>query len=168
MFAEGFYKGKATSWGWSETSNGNPRFYMAFNVIGMLDKADPKATPKPCDPGTGVWSITPTTDKAEDWLVRTVKHLGYAGDGVPGLDPDNENAHNFEDVEFIVKCKHKEYEGQTREEWSVSSPPAKLGTDKMLALQKKFGSKFKDAKNTKVATDMAPVAPKTEADKVPF
>src|SRR5262245_32371308 len=150
MFSEGVYKAKALSWGWAETSNNNPQFWMKFEVIGVADPNNLEAAVKPCDSGTRTWTITPSTAKSEDWLISTVQHLGFDGDDVLGLDPDREGAFNFEGVEFFVACKHEEYQGQMREKWSVHSPKAKLTPDKFLALNQRMGARVKAMKDERV------------------
>jgi hypothetical protein len=158
MYSENIYKAKATSWGWTETSGGKPQFWMGFDVIGVVDRNRLDAPPKPCDPGTGRWSITPTTDKSEDWLIRTVRELGYDRDDLLDLDPGREGAFNFEGVEFPAQLKHKEFNGQTREEWSVYSPRTKLPSDKLAALNERFGPKFKEAKERQKGKEVTATA----------
>jgi|ERR1043165_9407282 hypothetical protein len=170
MYPEGIYKAKATNWGWTETSGGNLQFGMGLQTIGKMDPNNLAAAPKPCEPGTGRWSITPTTEKSEDWLISTVQSLGYDRDDLHGLDPDQENAFNFEGVEFLVQCKHKEYNGQMREEWFVYNPRPKAPASKLDALEKRFGHKFKEAKErqtTKKAPETKP-AGSPNNDDTPF
>ena len=47
MIAEGIYKGKATDWGWMETSGGNPQFGMGFDVVGRNRPRPPSPWPIP-------------------------------------------------------------------------------------------------------------------------
>jgi hypothetical protein len=60
--------------------------------------------------------------RAADWLISTVQRLGYDGDDLLGLDPDQPGAFNFEGVEFLAECKHEEHNGRTREKWSLIEP----------------------------------------------
>ncbi len=146
MYNEGTYKAKATSWGFTETSNGYEQFWMSFDILGLAD--DLKGQTKPCDPGTGRWTITLTTLENAKWLMKNVKLLGYdREEDVLGLDPDVDGSFNFEGKEFLVKCKHEEYQGQTREKWSVVNPKPKLASAKLKALNDRFFSK-KDAKKS--------------------
>ena len=82
---------------------------MSFDIIGLVEKANIKADPKPCDSRTGTWFIAPTTDKGEEWLIRTVQFLGYDREDVLPLDPESEGAFNFERVEFLAECKHENW-----------------------------------------------------------
>lgn len=148
MFTEGIYRVKATSWGFTETSNGNPRFWMGFDVLGIADPNRLDAAPKACDAGTGSWSITMPSDQNVDWLVSTVRHLGYDGDNLLRLDPDEPGAFNFEGKEFYASCKHEEYKEQTRAKWSVFKPrnKTKPAKDRLLALNERFRATVKEEK----------------------
>src|SRR5256885_2350181 len=122
MYQENLYKAKAVAWGWTETSDGNPQFWMTFDVLGVVDCNNLNAPPTPAEQGSGRWVISPTTVKAVDSLIRTVQSLGYDRDDLLALDPDAKDAFNFEGVEFIAQAKRKEYQGQLRIEWSVYVP----------------------------------------------
>lgn len=153
MLSEGIYKAKATSWGWTETSNGHPKFWMSFDVIAPAGGHDEGAK--------GTWSITPTTEAAQEWLARTVKHLGYEGDDLLMLDPDEEGAHDFTGIEFDAELKHKEYKEQMREDWTVvTASKPKLGRDKLVELSGRMADKFKakaERAKPKAATEPADV-----------
>jgi hypothetical protein len=155
MFKESLYRARATRWGLTETVNGNPRFWMTFDVIGLADKNDLAADSKPCESGSGLWSITPTTAKTAEWLIATVQSLGYDRPDLLGLDPDREDAFDFTDVEFFVTCKHEEYQGEVREKWAVFTPPSrpKLAADKLLALNERYGSVVKEMKDRREAKE---------------
>jgi hypothetical protein len=172
MYAINIYKAKATSWGWTETTNGHPQFWMGFDILGIADRNCVNTQPKPCEPGRGRWSITPSTDKASAWLARTVRGLGYDRDDLLHLDPDHEGAFNFEGVEFLVECKHEEFNGQTREKWSMYTPRTKLASEKLAALNDRFGSNLSKSKTQEVAnkaTDITALALTTVAtDNIPF
>ncbi len=162
MRSEGNYKVKADAWGWSETTNGAPLFWMESKVIGEVDINHPDAALKPCEPGNARWSIAPSTPKSEDWLVRTVRALGYDRDDLLGLDPDRPEAFNFEGREFTVQCRHKEYQGQVREEWTVVTPRPKLANDKLAMLNERLAHKFAESKKVVVPSTTTPAAdPKT-------
>src|SRR5262249_2857654 len=106
MRDEGIYKVRAVSWGWTGAINDHDQFWMRFDIVGKVDKADPEADPQACEPGTGAWTIT-LTDNTADWLISTVQRLGFDGDNLLTLDPDQPGAHNFEGTEFLAECKHE-------------------------------------------------------------
>ncbi len=141
MREEGLYRVRAVSWGWAVTTNDHDQFWMRFEVVG---KADPDADPQACEPGTGVWSIT-LSDGTADWLISTVQHLGYDGDDLLSLDPDQPGAFNFEGTEFLAECKHEEHNGRTREKWTVYKK-AKPAKERLQALNARFGHKVKELK----------------------
>ena len=95
MREQGIYKVKATKWGFTETSkSGYPQFWMTGDVLGRVDEHNTTAV-KPCQEGTCSWSITPTSDESERWLIGTVQHLGFDRDELLALDPDSEGAFDF-------------------------------------------------------------------------
>jgi hypothetical protein len=144
-------KVRATSWGWTQTANGNAQFGMAFTMLGVADPDNPAAPLTPCEPGTGRWSITPTTEKSMEWLIATVQSLGYDRDDLLGLDPEGKGAFDFTGKEFLVRAKHHEYNGQTRVDWSVIVPRErpKLPAEKLAALNRVYGNKVMEAKERK-------------------
>ena len=166
MYKEGVYRVRATSWEFVVTSRKEcPQFRMDFAVFAKFPDQDLDAEPEPCDPGNRSWSISipeddeETTSRNVEWLLSTVQHLGYDGDGLLGLNPDEAGAFNFEGVEFIASCKHEEHEGRTREKWAVYRPPTKtLARDRLLALDAKFGHKAKELKERRAAKETGTTA----------
>jgi hypothetical protein len=171
LHAEGVYKVKTQSWGFVETTNNFEQFYMRFAVLGMMDKDKLEAEPQPCPAGTASWSITVNSDDNAAWLISTVQYLGYDGDDLLGLDPNMENAFDFEGTEFLVTCKHEEYNDQVRAKWSVWRPTnfKPLTRDRLLALNDRYAHlvpKIKKQHADKEAEKSAKAA-KTKANPAP-
>src|SRR5262245_56421954 len=141
LHAEGVYKARALSWGFAETTNQFDQFFMRFAVLGLMDRNNLDAEPKPCPAGTGTWSITVKDEDNAAWLISVVQFLGYSGDDMLGLDPSMPNAFDFEGREFLVTCKHEEYNDQTRSKWAVYRPSTfkPLPRERLLTLNDRFG-----------------------------
>lgn len=165
---EGVYKVKATSWGWNETGTGNAQFQMTFEILGVANRDNLKADPKPCEPGTGSWSVTLASEENLAWLISNVQSLGYDRDDLRGLDPDEAGAFNFEGKEFFASCRPDEYKGVTREKWSLFKP-RKLAKDRLLALNERFAPTVKSMQANAPAKTVAPTeSPKVDAAKLPY
>jgi hypothetical protein len=171
LHVEGVYKVKARNWGFVETTNNFEQFYMRFDILGLMDKEDLEAEPAPCPAGTASWSITVNSDDNAAWLISTVQYLGYDGKDLLGLDPTMPEAFDFEGTEFLVTCKHEEYNEQVRAKWSVNRPTnwKPLTRERLLALNERYGHLVsgikqrhaakeaeKSAKAAKTTTNTAP------------
>ena len=173
LHAEGVYLARALSWGFVETTNQFDQFFMRFAVIGLMDRNNLDAEPKPCSDGTGTWSITATDEENAAWLISTVQHLGYTGDDLLSLDPSTPGAFDFEGREFLVACKHEEYNDQTRVKWSVYRPSIykPLPKERIVALNDRFGHLVPELKQRRAAkakeAEAAAKFPETPARAAP-
>ncbi|MBM4069183.1 MAG: hypothetical protein FJ271_09600 [Planctomycetes bacterium] len=141
---------------------------MAFDILGQADWDNLKADPKPCEPGTGTWSITIASEDNVAWLMSNVQSLGYDRDDLRGLDPDEPNAFNFEGKEFFASCKHDEYLGKTNEKWSLFKP-RKLGKDRFLALSERFSGVVKQLQQQHAAKATTQTeSPKSDGKPLPY
>jgi hypothetical protein len=167
VYDEGVFKMRALRWGWEETTNGHERFSMTGEVLGVVDRNNPEDPASPYEAGVRSWSITVTNDRTADWLSNVVLGLGYDGKGLSGLDPDEDDAFDFTGVEFLAECKHSEYQGQIRENWSVFQPRRKsLAKERVHDLDERLGHVFREAKARKAAK-ATPKADVPEGD-IPF
>ena len=108
-----------------------------------------------------------TNDRNAAWLSDVVLGLGYDGEDLLGLDPDLDGAHDFTGVEFLAECKHSEYQGQIRENWSVFQPRRKsLAKERVHDLNERLGHVFREAKARKAAK--ATPRPDVPAGDIPF
>lgn len=154
MHAEGDYKVRATSWGLTETKNGNGLFRMNFSVLGKLGE---EGSVKSGETSAGAWSIA-ITENTIDWLMGNLMHLGYDRGDLLGLDPESPAAFNFEGKEFTARLKYKEHEGQSRPEWTMVTK-AKMPMDRLLALNAKFESRIKDLQARREGKPIPPESP---------
>src|SRR5262249_35737813 len=141
------------------------QFFMRFTVLGLMDRNNLDADPKPCPAGTGTWSITAKDEENATWLISTVQFLGYTGDDLLALDPSAPNAFDFEGREFLVTCKHEEYNDQIRVKWSVYRPGSfnPLTRERLLALNDRYGPLVPEIKQRRAAKEAAATAKPTES-----
>jgi hypothetical protein len=169
VYKEGDYKVKARAWGYEETSNGHDMFSMSFEVLGRADRDNPAAPVVPCEPGVRSWSITVKDGSNAAWLSSVVLGLGYDRDDLLGLDPEVEGGFDFSGVEFLAACKHREYQGQPREQWSAVQPRARkaLAGQRVRDLNDRLGHVLRDVKTRKSATK-AGASGAPAGDDLPF
>lgn len=145
MYANGGrFKGRITKWGLTESSKKKTeQFYVVFQVLAQIQDGEEVDCPN-----SEQTIYRPITDNTIDYFVEDLRNLGFVGTDFSLLDPDTPGAHDFAGKEFVAKCKHEEYEGQTRERWEFGwaggdlSPLDKTGVSK---LNQRFGAKLKQA-----------------------
>jgi hypothetical protein len=167
MFDEGIYQAEALSWGYQETTSGFDQFEMAFRVLGAVDPNHPEDPPRACEPAVRSWSITLKDEANIAWLAEVVLGLGYDREDLLGLDPDLDGAVDFSGVKFLARCKHRDYQGQPREQWSVYQRRRKaLEKKRVRELNERHGHVVRDVKARKAArTESQAAAP---AGDIPF
>ncbi|QDV37435.1 hypothetical protein [Tautonia plasticadhaerens] len=174
MYAEGLYRGKVVSWGWTESSNGHDLFQMTFSVTGRVDRNDPDGPAEPGEPGQRRWSLTLSSEQNAKWLASNVESLGYDRQDFAGLDPEQEGAFNFEGVELLATCKHEEYQGSPREKWMLFVPrrSVPLSRDRVRSIDDRYGHVFadRDARRAARSASSPPTALASAAtgDDLPF
>lgn len=133
MYDKGVYRAKVKSQAIGESKNGTPQWILKFDILGKVHNGHLVE----CDnyERTIYCSLT---EKGIPYILEDVKRLCEVG-GVefvlPRFECLDERTEGFLDlrgVEFDAYCKHEEYQGKTRERWSVakfdskpSSTPAK-------------------------------------------
>jgi hypothetical protein len=91
------------------------------------------------------------TDKALDMTAEVLAFLGYDKDSLRWLDPAKDGFFNFAGKRVDLWCKHQEYEGETKEKWSISRPfpdATPLDEKEMRRLDTLFGKSIKTKKPT--------------------
>jgi hypothetical protein len=120
-FEPGRYLGRVEKQQFVESKNGTPGFRLTVRIVENLE--EPDATVKPSLRNM-TWWITP---KTKTWVWRDLHTLGYTGDELDGIDPDNKGFHDFGGQEIELTCKHEVNQtGDTFECWSLSFGNMKL------------------------------------------
>jgi hypothetical protein len=122
QYPEGQYLAQVTNQYFGESAEkGTPKFCLVIRIIGNRDCPD-----SPCRPQKReiVWWIT---DKTVEWVMRDLRALGYMGETLTGVDPDDEDFHDFRGKNIEVSCIHEEdQEGRLWERWKLSAGPQNL------------------------------------------
>lgn len=160
MFGEGIYAVRARRWGLSVTLKGHDQFWMSFDVLGKVDEHAPDLAAEPCERGAGNWRITLSSPVNTIWLMTNVQYLGYPNDEFLELDPDVPGAFDFEGVQFFARCRHVEYEGSLREQWTLWWRPSRSSKDRLRDLNagRGFGRHVKEHQ-AKQTGNLAPKDP---------
>jgi hypothetical protein len=169
VYDEGVYNVRARAWGFEETANGFDMFKMSFDVLGRADRDNPAAPAVPCEPRVRSWSITLKDDSNARWLSGAVLGLGYDRDDFLGLDPELNGTFDFSGVEFLAACKHGEYRGEHREQWSAVQLRARkaLSGKRVRDLNDRLGHVLRDVKASKSAR-AAGASGAPAGDDIPF
>jgi hypothetical protein len=109
------------------------------------------------------------TDKTVRWVLSDLHALGYVGDSLWGVDPDNPAGfHNFAGTQIELVCKHEnDKDGKPRERWYVRPGEQPLKDKKMLHRLDQLLAKKQPKTNGSTAPDSSDKAPITD-DDVPF
>ena len=123
---------------------------LTFDIKGRVNPDDPDAALMACDAGERSVFMS-LTEKTVDFVKRNLRQLGFTGDSMSQLDPRHPQHQSFEGQELEFWCGHDEYNGQTKEKWSISSPRKgveiqELDGKKARALDALFGSALKENK----------------------
>lgn len=177
MYDEGRFRVRIVDQQFGENKKGNPELQLIAQPIGYYNQGDEEFTPAYFQwPRTIFLTLTEGTLGTPDnpgWVMQTLKFLGFSGTSFSALDPNADNAHKFAGLEVDALCKHDEYDGKTREKWSILKPGGsrpqigKIEKKSVRQLDAKFGKVLKA-----VATE-APVAvmaaePAGDSEEIPF
>jgi hypothetical protein len=167
-YEEGRYRGEIVAQALGENKNGNPEIQITATVLALHRPDNSGTDPVPNYERTVFMTIT---DKTFDWVLETLRSLGWQGTSFKELDPQMEGHFSFVGVECDLLCKHSEWNGTVREKWSIlrqggNRPQVKpLEHKAVRALDAKFGKKLKElAKGPKAA----PAAAKAQGEHIPF
>lgn len=113
----------------------------------------------------------PITPAASEWVMRTLKQLGFEGD-LARLAHNHPQAFKFEGLEVTLRCSEQNYEGIRRERWSFAPQdiPAPADEGVMEELKLVFGALGTDSQQTSGTEEVnreTPVEPpRGEANEV--
>ena len=116
-YEEGRYKGVVSAQALGKSSTGNTQFVLTFEILGGVDPTQPDSLIRVAPGQRSIFRSI--TEKTIDWFVDDLKFLGYNRSSFQPLDPSHQNHHSFKGMEIEVECKHKQYNGETREQWNL-------------------------------------------------
>lgn len=166
----GLYLGQVTAQAMGETKNGNTQFVLTFNVLGKIDQTEPDKLIQ-CKQGQrSVFMVF--TEKTIEFLVEQLQSIGFHKPSFSFLDPSRPDHQSFIGQEIEVWCAHKEYEGNPREQWSISNGGGGLNLKpaqpaSIRKLDAMFGAKLKGAASESTKASKAKqAAPVTNTEAV--
>lgn len=150
-YAVGRYACKVTAQALGETSTGNPQFVLRFQVLGLVD---------PADPGKYIAAgqqferthYRAITEKTIKYFLDDLKILGFDGSSFKDLDPATEGFHDFRGMDIDMWCAHENgQDGGQREKWGVARQGGSLEVKplepkKLRDLDNLFGKQLKGLK----------------------
>jgi hypothetical protein len=109
------------------------------------------------------------SEKALDMTTDVLAFLGYEKDSLRFLDPAAPNYHSFAGKKCDLWCKVEEYNGDTKEKWSISMPLDRQITpidDKELRrLDALFGKSIKGKRSPQAESTRQEPAPTAVAER---
>jgi hypothetical protein len=135
-YPPGASKARVTDQGYTKSKNGNPMFFLQFQV---LEQVGADGTARAC-PQLERTYFKALTEKTIGWLCSDLKAIGVELDKPWQLDPQAEGAINLIGREITAYCAHADYQGEKREQWDIRpSGCLKLGADDIRKLDDVFG-----------------------------
>jgi hypothetical protein len=160
FYEVGRYACKVIDQALGEAGTGNPQFVLRFQVMGLVDPADPSAF----IPARGQYERThyrTITEKTISYFMDDLKALGFAGSSFRDLDPKSEGFHDFRGQDVDMWCAHEpDQKGGTREKWGVARQAGALEVKplepkKLRDLDNLFGKQLKAIKAEPKPTPVA-------------
>ena len=166
----GRYACKVVDQGLGKTGTGKPQFALQFQVLGLVDPADPKTY----IPAAAQYNRTyyrTITEKTVPYFIEDLNALGFHGDSFRDLDPKTEGYHDFRGMDIDMWCKHETTQdgsGQ-RESWGVARQGGSLEVKPLEAkevrdLDNLFGKHLKGMRSGPVSISNAPASREAPAN----
>jgi hypothetical protein len=168
MLDSGRYRARIEDYGVFQATYGQQHLwaFVSFRLIGSYN------------PTTGALEACPDetreyrkafTDKAVEWVLRDLRAIGYDRDRLKYFDPEVEGAVDLFGREIVVRCEHKTYDGQTREEWSIAQAqrPKRVATSVLDELDIQYRDEVKKVLGPQKPAPPVPPAP-VSPDDDPF
>jgi hypothetical protein len=170
LYDPGLYRVRIENQQLGETTNGNPQFVLTFTPLGEHDLKDNTLLACPSLPRSAFMTIT---DNTVDFVLETLRHLGFQGTSFAQLDPSTEAFHDFKGIECDAYCKHEEYDGKTKEKWNISRGKGSVNVKPLekksiRALDAKFGKKLLATASATPASPPISKETPTATEDIPF
>src|SRR4051812_49380472 len=118
VMPEGKYRARVEDYGVFQSSAGNqhPTAFVRFRLTGRYGGPGDRLEECPKESREYFKAIT---EKTIVWLLSDLQAIGFDKDGLKFFDPETPGAADLFGREIDVACEHGEYEGTTRERWSI-------------------------------------------------
>ncbi len=131
----------------ASAQKGTPQFAVTFQIIDALDQFGASCGVQSIYERT-VYIYFSKSQKAMEISAEALKTLGFNKSSLKYLDPDTDGYCDFTGVEVELYCKHEDYEGESRERWSINTPRAPreskpVDKSELRKLDALFGKAFK-------------------------
>ena len=117
-YEEGLHAGEVLSQALTKSKTGTVQFVLRCKILGT-------ATEEGYTPASQQYERTvymAITAGTIDFVVDTLKSIGYEKQSFKYLDPAVDGAHDFTGQQVDLWCKHDEYKGEQKEKWNISRP----------------------------------------------
>jgi hypothetical protein len=140
----GKYRGRITDYGVTQSQAGQqlPTVFILFELVGQYDPDTGDLLDCPLESRSYYKSISP---KTIDWLLSDLKAIGYDRPGLEYLDPEVPGAADLFGREIDVVCDQENYDGRTRERWSIHRERTreKIGREGLARLDAQYGEQIR-------------------------
>ncbi len=106
------------------------------------------------------------TPESPGWVLGVLHYLGWRGTSFDTLDKNTPGHHVF-DNEIEALCNNEEWEGRTREKWSIATPRTGKGLPKSSLKQLSSRHKATLAAMSKKPSRTQPIMPVATATPIP-
>jgi len=129
MFEPGLYRARLLSHTLGENDKGTLELRLPFNVLGVYDEAGELQESEDRPERTLYLYLTPATIGTAEQpghAARQLHQLGFDDEILDRLDHNRPDAHDFVGQEVDLVCKHEDYNGKTKERWSLKGERREL------------------------------------------
>jgi hypothetical protein len=163
-YGDGRYLVRGVGQEFAEASTGTPQFELRVLVLSCVEPFNDSV------PQFQRTLYMYLTEKARGRTLHDLHVLGYPGESLSGVDPDNaERFFSFTGREFELLCKGEpDLQGKRRERWSV--PPVKrpLAKDKLREMDRQMARERQKANGPVTAAVAPPPSDGVTEEDVPF
>jgi hypothetical protein len=163
FYEQGLYSGECVGQFTGTSSGGTPYFALKFKIIARI-VSEQEVRVEQSERTVYMY----LSDKAAPYTVEAIRHLGYDRDSLRFIDPNVDSFFNFAGIVTDLWCKVEDYQGDTKEKWSISTPRAPvepLDDKEMRRLDALFGKALRGVVPSASAPTPPVAAPATEERK---
>lgn len=119
FYSKGLYAGECIEqfMGQSDSGKKTPYLGLRFKILARIENEQEVA----CADGERTVYLY-LSDAAMEIAIEAITHLGYDKDSLKFLNPNQPGFYNFAGKVCDLWCGIEEYQGKTKEKWSISTP----------------------------------------------